>query len=57
MSETTTNAATLAQRCMIHADKMQGEGWYVTANVLAAASERIEALETKLSAFRSLANA
>jgi len=37
---------TLAQRCMIHADKMQGEGWYVTANVLAAAAEALDAADT-----------
>lgn len=29
----------LAERCRIHADKMDGEGWYVTANVLWEAGE------------------
>ncbi len=33
---------TLAQRCRIHAEKMQGEGWYVTANVLWAAANALE---------------
>ena len=33
---------TLAERCRIHAEKMQGEGWYSTANVLAEASEVIK---------------
>jgi hypothetical protein len=35
---------TLAERCRIHADKMKGEGWYVTANVLAAASDELECI-------------
>jgi len=48
---------TLAQRCLIHADKMQDEGWYVTANVLWAAGMRIEELEAKLSAIKASVNA
>lgn len=48
---------TLAQRCLIHADKMQDEGWYVTANVLCAAGMRIEELEGKLSAIKASVNA
>lgn len=31
----------LAERCRIHADKMDNEGWYVTANVLWQASEAL----------------
>lgn len=31
----------LSPRLMIHADKMQSEGWYVTANVLAEAAEAL----------------
>lgn len=33
---------TLADRCRIHAEKMQNEGWYVTANVLAEAAEALD---------------
>ena len=29
----------LSERCAIHAEKMNDEGWYVTANILAAAAE------------------
>lgn len=36
---------TLAERCSVHADKMQDEGWYVTANVLASAAERLALLD------------
>lgn len=32
---------TLSQRCALHADKMQDEGWYTTANVLAQASQTL----------------
>ncbi len=37
---------TLAQRCRIHADRMQDEGWYVTANVLSAAADELELRHT-----------
>ena len=40
---------TLAQRCRIHAEKMQGEGWYVTANVLDAAANELERLIKEVS--------
>jgi DNA-binding transcriptional regulator YiaG len=32
----------LSERALIHADKMDGEGWYVTANVLAACAEALD---------------
>lgn len=31
----------LSQRLVAHADNMQGEGWYTTANVLAEAAEAL----------------
>jgi hypothetical protein len=37
----------LSERCLIHAGKMDGEGWYVTSNVLWLASERIKELEAR----------
>lgn len=33
---------TLSQRAMIHADNMQSEGWYTTANVLAECAETLD---------------
>lgn len=35
---------TLAERCRIHAEKMSGEGWYVTASVLWDAAEALDKL-------------
>lgn len=32
----------LSERALIHADKMDEEGWYVTANVLAACAEALD---------------
>jgi DNA-binding transcriptional regulator YiaG len=32
----------LSERALIHADKMDDEGWYVTANVLAACAEALD---------------
>jgi hypothetical protein len=32
----------LSQRALIHADKMDEEGWYVTANILAACAEALD---------------
>lgn len=32
----------LSERAIIHANKMQDEGWYVTANVLAACAEALD---------------
>jgi hypothetical protein len=40
-------ALSIEQRCRVHADKMQGEGWYVTANVLAEAAETIKRLRAR----------
>ena len=37
----------LVKRCRIHADKMQDEGWYTTANALDAAAEALEKLGYK----------
>jgi hypothetical protein len=37
-------AMTLAERCRIHAEKMSGEGWHVTANVLWLAAAEIDRL-------------
>jgi hypothetical protein len=37
----------LVKRCRIHADKMQDEGWYTTANVLDAAANALENLGYK----------
>jgi len=34
----------IVKRCHIHAGKMDGEGWYVTANVLSLAADEIEHL-------------
>lgn len=33
---------TLPQRAMIHAENMQSEGWYTTANVLAECAEALD---------------
>jgi hypothetical protein len=33
--------APLSPRLMIHADNMQSEGWYITANVMAEAAEAL----------------
>ena len=35
----------LSRRCEIHAEKMEGEGWYVTANVLWAAAQALKKQE------------
>jgi DNA-binding transcriptional regulator YiaG len=32
----------LSERALIHADKMDDEGWYVTANILAACAEALD---------------
>ncbi len=32
----------LAERALIHAENMQSEGWYTTANVLAACAEALD---------------
>jgi hypothetical protein len=40
--------APLSRRLMTHADNMQSEGWYTTANVLAEAAEAIEAGESDM---------
>lgn len=48
---------TLSERCRIHADKMQGEGWYVTANVLAEAADHIDLLEARQLEPEKLVNA
>jgi hypothetical protein len=32
----------LSERALIHADNMQSEGWYTTANVLAACADAID---------------
>lgn len=32
----------LSKRALLHADKMDEEGWYVTANVLAACAEALD---------------
>lgn len=37
----------LPERCRIHAEKMHGEGWYVTANLLSEAADQIEAMQTR----------
>lgn len=34
----------LPNRAMIHADNMQSEGWYTTANVLAECAEALDAV-------------
>lgn len=44
----------ISRRCRIHADKMQDEGWYVTANVLAAAADEIDGLLEELKHYKSL---
>lgn len=33
---------TLSKRALLHADKMDEEGWYVTANVLALCAEALD---------------
>lgn len=33
---------TLAERCRVHAQKMNDEGWYVTANVLWQAAKALD---------------
>lgn len=38
----------LSTRLMTHADSMQSEGWYTTANVLAEAAEALEAAESNM---------
>lgn len=35
----------LAQRCLIHADNMDSEGWYTTGNVLREAANKLESHE------------
>lgn len=45
----------LADRCRIHAGKMDGEGWYVTANVLNDAAAELERLR-KMAVFHGLAD-
>jgi hypothetical protein len=42
----------LAERCRIHAGKMDSEGWYVTANVLDAAADEIERLRALIARAR-----
>jgi hypothetical protein len=44
---------TLPQRAMIHADNMQSEGWYTTANVLAECAEVLDAAEALRAATQS----
>ena len=39
---------TLSERALIHADNMQSEGWYTTANVLAECAEVLERLRGAL---------
>ena len=46
----TSQYPSIERRCEIHAEKMQEEGWYVTANVLAAAAEEIKALRKEVEA-------
>lgn len=38
----------LPTRCRTHADNMQSEGWYTTANVLAEAADLIEKIPADL---------
>jgi hypothetical protein len=51
-----TGPVTIEQRCLTHADKMQEEGWYTTANVLAAAAETIALLKGGTAAPLPLSN-
>lgn len=48
--QTKDDRMTLPERCRAQARSMDEEGWYVCANVLAAAAEQIEELEDRLSA-------
>ncbi len=45
---------TLSQRLLIHADNMQGEGWYTTANVLAEAAQALGAAKEILDFLESI---
>jgi DNA-binding XRE family transcriptional regulator len=38
----------LSEKCAIHARKMDDEGWYVTANALAAAAEFLDKEESAM---------
>lgn len=49
------NRPTLSRRLLTHADNMQGEGWYTTANVLAEAAEVIEIAESEMTTNQYLA--
>lgn len=40
--------------CRRHVDKMEGEGWYVTAMVLGVAADRIEAQRMMLDKIASM---
>lgn len=44
---------TLSDRCLIHGDKMDMEGWYATANVLWLAAEELERLQAKIAELES----
>lgn len=46
----------LAHRCYIHANKMDDEGWYVTANVLHAASLRLREMSEENDRLRATIN-
>jgi hypothetical protein len=54
-----TNNMTLAERCRIHAVSMDGEGWYVTGNVLDAAATELdrqakEIMQLRLAIYRAV---
>lgn len=49
------NRPTLSRRLLTHADNMQDEGWYTTANVLAEAAEVIEIAESNMTTAQYLA--
>jgi hypothetical protein len=46
----------VVERCLIHARKMDDEGWYVTADVLGLAAERIRELEKLISTLEDMNN-
>lgn len=43
----------LSERAMIHADNMQSEGWYTTANVLAASAEALDEARAAIASIRT----
>lgn len=43
----------LSERAMIHAENMQSEGWYTTANVLAASAEALDEARAAVASIRT----